>query len=173
MAGQSAAPPLISIVGKSGSGKTTLMEKLIRALRAKGLRVGSIKHHLHAFEMDRPGKDSWRHKQAGAERSVISSPHRIGLVMDVDHDYTFEELLTFFSGMDIVLSEGYKGGDRPKIEVFRPEVYASPICLDDASLIAMVSDRDMDLKVPRFGLDDIAGLTDFIIRTFKLRRSVS
>ena len=170
MAGESTAPPLVSIAGKSGSGKTTLMERLIRELRVQGLRVGSIKHHLHAFEMDQPGKDSWRHKQAGAERSVISSPHRIGLVMDVDHDYTFDELLTFFSGMDIVLSEGYKGGERPKIEVFRPEVYASPICLDDASLIAMVSDRDMDLKVPRFGLDDITGLTDFLINQFGLKK---
>jgi molybdopterin-guanine dinucleotide biosynthesis protein B len=166
-------PPLVSIVGKSGSGKTTLMERLIRELTARGLTVGSIKHHLHDFEMDSPGKDSYRHKQAGAGRAMISSPHKIGLVMDVDHDYTLDELVSFFSGMDIVLAEGYKGGTRPKVEIFRPEVYDTPICLDDQNLIAMVTDQDLNLNIPRFGLEDIGGLTDFILQFFKLQRSTS
>lgn len=167
----SGLPPILSIVGKSGSGKTSLMERLIREFAARGLHVGSIKHHLHDFEMDSPGKDSYRHKQAGAERAVISSPHKIGLVMDVDHDYTLDELSSFFSGMDIVLAEGYKGGDGPKIEIFRPEVHDRPVCLNDEHLIAMVTDHNPGPKAPRFGLEDTRGLTDFIIRFFELRRS--
>jgi molybdopterin-guanine dinucleotide biosynthesis protein B len=164
-------PPLVSIVGKSGSGKTTLMERLIGEFTARGLRVGSIKHHLHDFEMDSPGKDSYRHKKAGAERTIISSPHKIGLVMDVDHDYRLDELISFFSGMDMVLAEGYKGGNSPKVEIFRPEVYDKPICLEDENLIAMMTDHDLDLEVPRFGLDDIEGLAEFLIGAFKLQRS--
>jgi molybdopterin-guanine dinucleotide biosynthesis adapter protein len=162
-------PPVISIVGKSGSGKTTLMVNLIEELSEKGLRIGSIKHHLHNFEMDSPGKDSWRHKQAGAERSMVASPSRIGLTMDVDHDFELDELLHFFAGMDIVLAEGYKGGTRPKVEIFRSEVYDKPICLDDENLIAMVTDEGFDLNVPRFGLNDIQGLSDFLISRFDLQ----
>ena len=165
---ESSAPPLVTIVGKSGSGKTTLVERLIHEFMEKGLRVGSIKHHLHDFEMDSPGKDSWRHKRAGAERTVISSPYKIGLVMDVDHDHTLDELIPFFSGMDMVLAEGYKGGSRPKVEIFRPEVHDKPICLEDPKLIAMVTDQDMELEVPRFGLDDIGGLSEFLINYFEL-----
>lgn len=161
-------PPVVSIVGKSGTGKTTLMERLIRELTARGLRVGSIKHHLHDFELDTPGKDSYRHKQAGAERAMIASPHKIGLVMDVDHDYAPDELVSFFSGTDMVLAEGYKGAAGPKIEIFRPEVHAEPVCLDDEHLIAMVTDRDPGLNVPRFGLEDIKGIVDFIIDSFNL-----
>ncbi len=75
-------PPLVSIVGNSGAGKTTLLEKLIAAVTQRGFRVGTIKHDVHGFEMDKPGKDSWRHKQAGAVTTLISSPKRIGMVMD-------------------------------------------------------------------------------------------
>ena len=168
---KSKGPQLVSIVGKSGTGKTTLVERLVPELRKRGLRIGTVKHHLHAFEMDSPGKDSWRHKQAGAERAIISSPSRIGIVMDVDHDHSLDELIPFFSGLDIVLAEGYKGGDRPKVEIFRPEVHAEPLCLEDSNLIAMVTDQDMDLQVPLFGLDDISDLTDFLVKYFDLSES--
>ncbi|UCF95758.1 MAG: molybdopterin-guanine dinucleotide biosynthesis protein B, partial [Desulfobacterales bacterium] len=77
-----AVPPIVSTVGYSGSGKTTLLEKLIAELKQRGFRVGTIKHDVHGFEMDRPGKDSWRHKQAGASVTVISSPYQIGMVKD-------------------------------------------------------------------------------------------
>ena len=97
-------PPVVSIVGYSGSGKTTLIEKLISALKQRGLRVGTIKHDVHGFEMDRPGKDSWRHKQAGASATIITSPRQIGMVMDADHDHHPMELLPLMAGMDIVNS---------------------------------------------------------------------
>ncbi len=161
-------PPIISVVGFSGSGKTTLLEKLIGELTRRGLRVGTIKHHTRDFEMDKPGKDSWRHKQAGASITVISSPNKIGMVMDVDHDYCLQEFASFFSGMDIVLAEGYKKENRPKLEVYRPKAGEEPICKNDDNLTALVSEIQFDLGVPRFAPDDIKGLADFIISSFIL-----
>ena len=80
-------PPIVSIVGNSGSGKTTFLEKLIPEMIRRGFKVGTIKHDVHGFEMDKPGKDSWRHKRAGAHTTMISSPYQIGMVMDVDEDH--------------------------------------------------------------------------------------
>ncbi|UCB49972.1 MAG: molybdopterin-guanine dinucleotide biosynthesis protein B [Deltaproteobacteria bacterium] len=161
-------PEIISIVGKSGSGKTTLLEKLIPELRGMGLKVGTIKHDVHGFEIDHPGKDSWRHKQAGSVITIISSPQRIGMVMDVDHDHTLDELALFFSGVDLILTEGYKQGNKPKIEIFRLEAHAEPLCLNDSNLIALMTNSDVDLGVPRFALEDIGGLAHFLTRHFRL-----
>ena len=111
--------PVVCIVGFSGAGKTTVTVGLVAALKQRGLRVGTIKHDVHGFEIDRPGKDSWRHKQAGASTTIISSPAQIGLVKDVDHDHHPLELLPLLGEMDIVLVEGFKQADLPKIEVFR------------------------------------------------------
>lgn len=162
-------PPIVSVVGKSGSGKTTLLEKLIPELKERGLRIGTIKHDIHGFEIDHPGKDSWRHKKAGSSRTIISSLQRIGMVMDVDHDHSLDELLSFMSGMDIVLSEGYKREHKPKVEIYRPEVHDTPLCEGDGDLIALVTDSDRDLGVPRFATDDTGGLADFLISHFRLR----
>jgi molybdopterin-guanine dinucleotide biosynthesis protein B len=161
-------PPMVSIVGFSGAGKTTLLEKLIRELTARGCRVGTVKHDVHGFEMDTPGKDSWRHKQAGAVATIISSPRRIGMVMDVDHDHHPDELKRFFQNVDVVFTEGYKQGDKPKVEIFRRGFRAQPLCKDDAHLIALVTDTDVALGGPRFSLDDVKGLSDFLIRRFEI-----
>jgi molybdopterin-guanine dinucleotide biosynthesis protein B len=166
-------PPILCIIGHSGTGKTTLIENLTPALIGRGLRVGTIKHDAHGFEMDKPGKDSWRHKQAGAATTVISSPDRIGMVMDVDHDHQPDELATFFPGADIILAEGYKGGNRPKIEIFRPEIRKEPLCKNDNRLIALISDTPVDLGVPRFSRDDIPRLADFLIAHFALTPATS
>lgn len=156
--------PIISIVGASGAGKTTLIEKLLPEIKRLGLKVGTIKHDVHGFEMDKPGKDSWRHKQAGAAVSIISSPFQIGMVMDVDHDHSPEELSKFFPNVDIILTEGYKRKGSSKVEVFRPDGHdREPLCRDDRHLIALVSDIPINLGVPRFTLDDIKGLADFLI----------
>jgi molybdopterin-guanine dinucleotide biosynthesis protein B len=160
--------PILSIIGKSDSGKTTLIEKLIPELRNMGIRVGTVKHDVHGFEMDHPGKDSWRHKQAGAEITLISSPERIGMVKDVDHDHRLDELLPFFSGVDIVLTEGYKREGQPKIEIYRPEIHSRPLGTDDPMLIALVTDGSLELGVPRFSTDDIPGLARFITKHFNL-----
>lgn len=162
-------PPIISIVGLSGTGKTNLLERLIPEFTRRGFRVGTVKHHRHRFEMDQPGKDSWRHKHAGAAVAIISSPYRIGMIKDVDHDHRPEELAPFFCGVDIILTEGYKQDHNPKIEVFRPKADdGEPILRDDVHLVALVSDAKVDLDVPKFSTDDIEALADFVIDNFNL-----
>ena len=160
--------PIIAVVGFSGTGKTTLMEKLIAELTQRGFRVGTVKHHPHTFKMDQPGKDSWRHKRAGSRVAVVSSPCQIGMVMDVDHDHPLDELARFFSGVDIILTEGYKRENKPKIEVYRPEVHNEPLCRNDGNLIALVTDANVDLGVPRFSTGDAKGIVGFLIRHFEL-----
>ena len=157
------APPMLCIVGFSGSGKTTVTVGLSETLKKRGLRVGTIKHDVHKFEMDRPGKDSWRHKQAGSATTIVTSPKQIGVVMDVDHDHQPLELLPFLAAMDIVLVEGFKRAPLPKIEVFRPETGKAPACRRDGNLIAVVSAAPLGWGVPRYAPNDIEGLSDFIL----------
>ena len=161
-------PPIISIVGFSGAGKTTVLEKLIPQLTRLGLRVGTVKHDVHGFEMDRPGKDSWRHKQAGAVTTVLSSPYQVGMVTDVNHDYSLEQLSPLFCDMDIILAEGYMREDRPKVEVFRPVVEKEPLAVGDKNLIAIVSNTPVELGVPCFSTDDMEGLVQFLVERFQL-----
>ncbi|MBW2196002.1 MAG: molybdopterin-guanine dinucleotide biosynthesis protein B [Deltaproteobacteria bacterium] len=160
--------PMLSIVGFSGSGKTTLMVKVITEMRGHGFRVGTVKHDVHGFEMDQSGKDSWRHKKAGASTTIITSPTQIGMVMDVNHDHQPMDLLPLMKGMDIVLAEGFKWSDLPKIEVFRSESGRPPACRSDKNLLAVVSDEPLDWEVPRFETDDISGLVNFILERFDL-----
>ena len=161
-------PPIVSIVGNSDSGKTTFIEKLIPELIRHGLKVGTIKHHMHGFDMDKPGKDSWRHKQAGASITLVSSPYQIGMVKDVDHDHSPEELLPLFPDVDIILAEGYKKGNLPKLEIFRPEIEKDPLCKHDENLVALISEIDIDLGMPRFSFNDMDGIVDFLIARFNL-----
>ena len=166
--------PVVSVVGNSGAGKTTFLEKMIREMTHRGLKVGTIKHDVHGrFEMDRPGKDSWRHKQAGASTTVISSPNRIGVVMDVEYDHSLDELVVFFNDMDLILTEGYKQDRKPKLEIFRPEITREPLCKNDENLIAFVSDAPIDTGVPVFSTEDIKGAADFLMAHFNLSGSVT
>ena len=161
-------PPAVIIAGWSGSGKTTLVEKLLPALKKKGLKVGTVKHHHAGLEIDIKGKDSYRHRKAGADKTVISSPDTIAMVMRSGHDPLVDELLPFMQGMDIVIVEGYMREKRPKIEVFRSTVHASPRFLQDPDLIAVASDVKLDLAVPLFDLDNPEALADFICEYFNL-----
>jgi molybdopterin-guanine dinucleotide biosynthesis protein B len=159
--------PVISIVGKSDSGKTTLIEKLLPELVRRGYRIATVKHDVHGFEVDREGKDSWRHKKAGAHTVIISSPQKVALIRDVEKDLTLEELRTkFVQDVDLVLSEGYKKDVQPKIEVFRKEKHKELLCTKEDNLVAIVSDRAFRVDVPCFGLDDMKGLSDFIEAKF-------
>ena len=164
--------PVVSVVGYSGSGKTTLLEKLISELAQRGYAVGTIKHNVHGFEMDKPGKDSWRHKKAGASATIISSPFQIGMVRDVEHDHSPEELMALLPDMDIVLTEGYKKESLPKLEVFRSEVHKAPLFKGDKSLLALISDDPIDLGVSRFSPGDVQKLVDFLIRHFNLAKTI-
>lgn len=167
------SPPVVSVVGHSGSGKTTLLEKLISAFKHRGYAVGTIKHDVHGFEMDRPGKDSWRHKKAGASVAVISSPYQIGMVRDVDHDHRTEELVALLPDMDIILTEGYKKENLPKLEVFRSQVHKAPLFKGDKTLLALISDDPIDVGVVRFSTDDGKSVVDFLIKHFNLAKVVS
>lgn len=161
-------PPIVCVVGRSNAGKTTLIEKLLPELVGLGLTIGTIKHDVHGFDIDVPGKDSWRHKRAGAVRTVISSPAKLALIRDTDHDLSLDELAPYFEGLNLVLVEGYKRESKPKIEVFRPEEHDEPLCRSDKNLIALVSDIELDLGVARFGLEDAPGLAAFIKNYFSL-----
>jgi len=161
-------PPIICIVGRSQSGKTTLIEKLIPALKRLGYKIGTIKHSHHIFDFDKTGKDSWRHKDAGAETVIIASPGKIAMVKN-DHQGTLEGLQNFFGDLDLVITEGYKKENKPKIEVVRAARHADALLTEDRHLVAVVTDLDLILEVPVFGLEDIDQLADFIEEKYLLR----
>ncbi len=162
-------PPIVSIVGKSNAGKTTLIEKLVPWLVKKGLKVGTIKHDVHGFELDKPGKDSYRHKHAGASASIISSPTQIGMVMDADHDHTIEEVVgRFYGHLDLVVTEGYKRESWPKIEIHRKELLRPLLATPNEGLIALVTDEPMPVDVPHFSLDDAEAVADFVMEYYGL-----
>ncbi|NNG01382.1 MAG: molybdopterin-guanine dinucleotide biosynthesis protein B [Desulfobacteraceae bacterium] len=164
------APPIICISGFSGSGKTTLIVGLISHLTREGFRVGTIKHDVHGFNIDQPGKDSYRHKEAGASAAIITSPTRFAMVADTDEDRSPESYLPLMSGLDIVVAEGFKRAKLPKIEVFRPETGKGRACENDPYLIAMASNASLDTDVPRFPLDATRQIADFIIDRLKLQK---
>lgn len=160
-------PPVISLVGKPGSGKTTLLERIIPFLARKGYRVGTIKHHVHAFEMDTPGKDTWRHKQAGACMVALASPSGLGIIRDVPSDPSIDEMTArYFFDADLVITEGYKRLCLPKIEVYRSAVHASPLEKPDETWIAYVSDVPLSANIPCFAPDDVDAIGDFVINRF-------
>ena len=159
--------PIISIVGKSDSGKTTLIEKLLPELVRRGYRIATVKHDVHGFEVDREGKDSWRHKQAGAHSVIISSPRKVALIRDVEKDFTLDEIREkLVQDVDLILSEGYKKDVQPKIEIFRKEKHEKLLCSKEDHLVAIVSNRKFDIGVPCFDLDNMKDLADFIEKEF-------
>jgi len=163
--------PVISIVGgKSNSGKTTLLEKIIREAKQRGWRVATLKHDVHGFEMDQPGKDTWRHALAGADVVAISSPEKIAVLERVAGDQPLDEVLARIQGVDVIFTEGYKQGNKPKIEVFRSAVHQE-IFSKLEELIAIASDITFDNGIPCFGLDDAQGICDLIAEKFGVPRS--
>lgn len=159
--------PIVSIVGKSNSGKTTLIEKLVPELVRRGYRVATVKHDVHGFDVDQEGKDSWRHKQAGAHTVVISSPIKLALIRDQDHDAGLAELRDkYIQDVDLVLSEGFKKNNQPKIEVFRKETHRDLLCTEGDNLVAIATNQAFEIGVPCFDLNDIRGLADLIEKEF-------
>ena len=155
--------PIVSIVGYSGSGKTTLVEKLIPELIRRGLRVATIKHNRHGFEVDHEGKDSWRHRRAGAALTVLASPGKVAVMADTEGDPGLGELgERFIRDVDVILAEGFKKNPYPKIEVFRKSLGKEFLSGDDEALMAVAGDDPGGLTAPRFDLDDIAGIVDLI-----------
>ena len=160
------APTVITFVAKSNTGKTTLLEKVIMELRRRGYRVGTIKHGAHSFDIDHPGKDSHRLAAAGAETILITSPGKLALIKTHTETPPLEKLLaTYFGDMDIVLTEGFKGSNLPKIEVHRRERSPTLICRGekhDPTLLAVASDEPLDLDVPLLDINNPVRVADFI-----------
>ena len=169
--GDGARPALVAIVGKSDSGKTTLIEKVVPELVKLGLRIGTVKHDAHSFEIDHPGKDSWRHGQAGAYAYAIASPERLAFITKLDGEMPLVDIARrFFAGFDLVLAEGYKRTAPHRVELFRVGAgHADPLC-GPGEAIALVTDSTLPHE-HRFGLEDGAGLARFLaVRLDSLRR---
>ena len=152
------------VAASSNSGKTTLIEKIIPLLKEQGLRVAVIKHASAGFDLDQPGKDSWRFREAGADAVLLAGPDRLALQRRFEHPPSLEELGTMLPDADVVLVEGFKHNAPNRIEVFRSGVSGErPLCSSDPSFIALASDRRFDLTVPCFDLNDARGITGFIL----------
>jgi len=155
--------PIVCVVGKSDSGKTTLLEKLIVEFKQRGYRVATIKHHSHGdFDIDVPGKDTWRHAQAGADQVVIASPSKLAHIRRLEHELSLDEIVASITGVDIILTEGFKRSAKPKIEVSRCEQGSELICQPE-ELIAVAADHPINVDVPQFGLNDAAGIVDLLV----------
>lgn len=161
---------VVSFVAKSGTGKTTLLEKVIVELKSRGYKVGVVKHDAHRFDIDHPGKDSYRLTEAGADVMLISSPEKLAMVRRHAEAPDVETLLaTYFADMDIVLTEGFKKSQLPKIELHRKERSPTLICRgeeNDPCLIAVASDEKLELDVPLLDLNDPSAVADFIVERF-------
>ena len=158
--------PVFSLVAYSGSGKTTFLEKLIPELKRRGFRVAVVKHDGHDFEIDRPGKDTWRMTQAGADvTAILSKTH--AAVME-NRPLPLEELIGRIQNVDLILTEGFKHGPWPKIMLYRLGA-GRPVPLPPEECWAVVSDVDLPGDCPRFGLEDANGVADLL--SAELRRT--
>ena len=156
---------LIGLAGWSGSGKTTLAIRLIPILTARGLTVSTIKHAHHAFDIDRPGKDSWLHREAGASEVLVASANRFALIHELRGapEPSLEDLLSRMAPADIVIVEGFRHGAHPKIEIFRPELGKPALYPDDPMIVAVASHEPIaGPNVPWLPLDDPEAIADYV-----------
>ncbi len=161
---------VFGIAGYSGSGKTTLMENLIPQFVMEGLKVSVIKHAHHNFDVDRPGKDSYRHREAGASEVLVTSDKRWVLMHEArgEAEPTLEQLLTRFSDCDLVLVEGFKTEPIPKLEVHRVANAKPPLYPQDKTVIAIACDEPIATRLPQFNLNNAEGIAQFIIQHLNL-----
>ena len=157
---------IYGVTGWKNAGKTGLMERLVAEITSRGLSVSTIKHAHHSFDVDHPGKDSHRHRVAGAHEVLLASKNRIALMQELrDHEEPeLAHLLTRLSPVDLVLIEGYKRDRHPKIEAHRAVTGQPLIAPGDDSIRAVASDVPLTLDRPVFGLDDTIALADFVLR---------
>lgn len=160
--------PVVSFVGNSGVGKTTFLEKLIPVLKGRGLRIASIKHDVHNFTIDYPGKDSFRLTEAGSDIVVLSASTKLAVLETVQRERSLDDLVQMVADrVDLVITEGYRGAAALKIEVSR-RAHSTTLTARLDDLLAIVTDHGFEMDVPQFGLDDAAGVADFVIERFAL-----
>jgi molybdopterin-guanine dinucleotide biosynthesis protein B len=162
---------VFGIAGWSGSGKTTLLEKLIPCFTARGLKVSVIKHAHHGFDIDRPGKDSYRHREAGATEVLLACHDRWALMHErrAEGEIGLDELLGRLAPCDLVLIEGFKQEPVPKLEVYRPENGKPPLFPDRPDIVAVATDADLDTTLPRLPLNDVERIAEFVMTTLQLQ----
>ncbi|MGM0560399.1 MAG: molybdopterin-guanine dinucleotide biosynthesis protein B [Pseudomonadota bacterium] len=160
---------VIGLAGWSGSGKTTLLSKLLPELTKRGHRVSTIKHAHHKFDVDRPGKDSWVHRQSGASEVLVSSNQRWALMHELrdEPEATLDYLLTRLSPVDLVIVEGFKREPHAKLEVYRPDIGKPMLAEEDPDVVALLTDRTLETErtsaaLPCLDLNDIPAIADFI-----------
>ena len=161
---------VFGFAGWSGSGKTTLIEKLIPRFVGRGLRVSLIKHAHHTFDVDTPGKDSWRHREAGASEILVTSSRRWVLMHELRgaHEPSFDEQVKHIAPCDLLLVEGFKFAPIPKLEVWRKETGEALLHPNDPHIVAVATDAKIESKLPLLALNDDAAVADFILRFLKL-----
>ncbi|MDA3935593.1 MAG: molybdopterin-guanine dinucleotide biosynthesis protein B [Actinomycetota bacterium] len=157
--------PIVAFVGESNSGKTTVVEKVVAELASRGHRVATVKHHVHDFEIDVPGKDSYRHAQAGAVVSMVSAPTKFAVMRKVEHELSIDEIVQYAGDVDILIAEGFKRTARARIEVAR-KARSTELISAPKDVIALVTDFATLPGVPSFDLDDAAGIAGFLEATF-------
>lgn len=162
-------PVILEVIGYSGAGKTTLIEKLIPALRKRGVRLAVIKHTSHYHEFDQPGKDSHRLRQAGAEAVVVSSPKMVAMFREVECEWPIKRLLKSLPrNIDLVIAEGFRNAEYPCIEVYRRGASPDLKCRSHQNLLAVVGDDPGALAVLRFNRDDVRAITEFLLQKLSL-----
>ena len=165
---------VFGLAGWSGSGKTTLLTKLLPILVARGIRVSTLKHAHHGFDVDKPGKDSYVHREAGASEVIVVSARRWALMHELRGapEPSVEDLIERMTPVDLLMIEGFKHHAHDKIEVYRPALDKPMLSLDDPHVVAVASDVPVaGLRVPRFDLDDIEAIAAFIIDHCGLARA--
>lgn len=157
---------VFGFAGWSGSGKTTLIEQLIPRFGARGVRVSLLKHAHHNFDIDTPGKDSYRHRHAGAHEVLVSSEKRWALMHELrdEPEWSLEQLIQNMTPVDLLLVEGFKRYPQPKLEVFRHDNGKPRLYLDDPHIVGVATDTRFDTGLPQFGLTDYDALTEFILQ---------
>lgn len=167
---------IIGLAGWSGSGKTTLMRRLLPELIARGYRVSTVKHAHHNFDVDKPGKDSYEHRQAGATEVLVSSARRWALMHENrdEAEPDLDALVARMTPVDLLLVEGFKRDSLDKIEVHRPANGKGLLCLEDPHIVAVASDTPLpQVRRPVLNLNDTPGIADFILAHVGLARQVS
>jgi molybdopterin-guanine dinucleotide biosynthesis protein B len=161
---------VFGFAGFSGSGKTTLIEQLIPRLVEAGLRISLIKHAHHAFDIDKPGKDSYRHREAGCTEVLVTSDRRWVMMHELRNEAepTLEEQVARFSPCDLVLVEGFKRAPIPKLEIHRPAHGRPFLYPEDPNIVAIASDAPVDTSLPVLDINDPSAIAEFIMRHLRL-----